>query len=643
MKKLTALLVLFTLAISIPLAYLMLRTYRSIEQEELSELRYFAETVFSLMETELSELVSVEESRPIEAYHADYEGPGAVINSSKPAYIVAYIQNNPDGSFQTPMAGTFDLLSRKQRARIERLKKINDAFNRIRFKLPGDVASGPHEQHARDENYDDLKFAEKYLSRGGHRPDTLYARHTNRRVENLTAQQVLQFAQTDQRLALARLLEARRAIKDSDIVRIIVARTIEDAEKQTPFGFSGISDFEPFQDIWLELMEETGELLVEIDPMQAVFLDDNHLFLFRRILLNNQLYCQGAVIRVYDLLAHLMQKYFADQPMTRFTHLHLSATSGDRVLKTLRAGTVSFNPVFSLQHSFSRPFSFLHASLTCDTVPGSPARVSLNRIMLLLAATILIGLFVIYKSVRAVVELSERRSGLVSAVTHELKTPLSTIRMYIEMLEQGIARDQDREQEYYRILGSETSRLARLISNVLEFAKLEKRQRRLNLTQGTLDAVLEEVSAIMQTPIQKAGFQLRIEREENLPECAYDREAMIQILINLIENSLKFGAQAPRKELLLRCAREGRHVRISLSDTGPGIPRRALKKIFENFYRVDNDLTRTTGGTGIGLALVKILVTAMGGRVWAVNNDGPGCTIIISISIADTDRNRSLT
>ena len=103
----------------------------------------------------------------------------------------------------------------------------------------------------------------------------------------------MQFAQTDQRLALARLLEARRAIKDSDIVRTIVARTIEDAEKQTPFGFSGISDPEPFQDIWLELMEETGELLVEIDPMQAVFLDDNHLYLFRRILLNNQLYCSG--------------------------------------------------------------------------------------------------------------------------------------------------------------------------------------------------------------------------------------------------------------------------------------------------------------------------------------------------------------
>ncbi len=551
MKKLTALLVLFSLAISIPLAYLMLRTYRSIEQEELSELRYFAETVFSLMETDLDELVSTEESRPIEAYHADYEGPGAVNHSLKPSYILAYMQNNPDGSFQTPIANTFDLLSNNQRIQIEKLKKINDAFNRIRFKLPGSTETSPHEQHAANESYDHLKFAEKYLRRGGNRPNDPYVRHKNRRIENLTARQILQVAQPDQRLALARLLEARRAIKDSDIMRTMIAHTIEDIERQTPFGFSGISGLESFQGIWLELMEETDELLVEIDPLQAVFLDDNHLYLFRRILLNNQLYCQGAVIKVYDLLAHLMRKYFSDQPMTRFTHLQLNASSGNQVLKTLRIGTVSRNPVFSLKRSFRRPFNFLQGSLTCDTVPSSPARASLNRIMLLLAATILIGLFAIYKSVHAVVELSERRSGLVSAVTHELKTPLSTIRMYIEMLEQGIARDQDQEQEYYRILDSETSRLARLISNVLEFAKLEKRQRLLSLTQGTLNEVLQEVSAIMQTPIQKAEFQLRIECEENLPACAYDREAMIQILINLIENSSSsfLGACAPNLRL----------------------------------------------------------------------------------------------
>ncbi len=637
MRKLTALLVLFSLAISVPLAYLMLRTYRGIEQEELAELRYFAETVFSLMENELSELVALEESRPIEAYNADYEGPGAIDHSLKPPYVLAYMQNNPDGSFQTPLAGMFDNLTDIQRGRIEKLKKFNDAFNRFRHDLP-DSFDTSREQHAAGARYGRLAFAEKYLRHDGYRPDTLSARHRQRRVENLTPQQVLQVAQSDQRLMLARMLEARRAIKDSDTVRAIVARTIEESRELSAFSVPDMEEDGPFHDFWQEILEEPGELLVEIDPMQAVFLDSSHLYLFRRILLNNQFYCQGAVISLYDMLAHLMRTYFSDQPMSRFTHLSLTAFSEGRAVKTLRAGTVSMNPVFTLQRSLPRPFSLLQASLTCDTVPESAARAPLTRVMVLLAAIILIGLFVIYKSVSAVVELSERRSGFVSAVTHELKTPLSTIRMYIEMLEQGIARSQDREHEYYRILGSETSRLARLINNVLEFAKLERHQRRLSLACGTFDDVFQEAGAIMQTQIQKAGFVLRIEREENLPECAYDREAMIQILINLIENSLKFGSQAPVKELLLRCCRDGRRVRIILSDTGPGIPRHALKKVFGNFYRVDNDLTRTTGGTGIGLALVKSLVTAMGGRVRAVNNDGPGCTIIITMPIAGTDR-----
>jgi len=637
MKKLTALLVLFSLAISMPLGYLVLRTYRGIEQEEVAELRYFAETVFSLMETEMNDLVAREEARPIEAYSADYEGPGAINPGAAPPYILAYLQNNPDGSFQTPLAGMFDRLSARQRARIETLKKINDEFNRVRYALPEPLDT-PREQPAGDDSFGRLAFAEKYLHHHGGRPDTRQTSHETRRVENLTPQQVLQVAQADQRLMLARLLEARRAIKSSGIMRDIVARTIEDIEDLSVFGLSGIEGADPFQDFWLDILEESNELLVEIDPMQAVLLDSSHLYLFRKVLLNNQVYCQGAVIRVYDLLAHLMRKYFLDQPMSRFTHLYLSASGSRHPVKTLRAGTVSLDPVFSLQRSFPRPFSCVKATLTCDKVPGSPARVSLNRVLMLLAAIILIGLLVIYKNVRSVVELSERRAGFVSAVTHELKTPLSTIRMYIEMLEQGVARSQDRENEYYRILGSETSRLGRLINNVLEFAKLERRQRRLSLTHGTFDEVVREACTIMQTPIQKAGFELRIEREENLPACAYDREAMIQILINLIENSLKFGAQSPRKELLLRCAREGRRVCISLADTGPGIPRSALGKIFGNFYRVDNDLTRTTGGTGIGLALVKSLVTAMGGRVRAVNNDGPGCTIIITMPAAGKSR-----
>jgi signal transduction histidine kinase len=106
---------------------------------------------------------------------------------------------------------------------------------------------------------------------------------------------------------------------------------------------------------------------------------------------------------------------------------------------------------------------------------------------------------------------------------------------------------------------------------------------------------------------------------------------MIQVLINLIENSIKFGKSAPDREIGIQTVQEPKDVKIMVSDTGPGIPRHALKKVFHDFYRVDNSLTRTTRGTGIGLALVKKFIHLMGGTVTASNNDGAGCTITIRL------------
>jgi len=111
----------------------------------------------------------------------------------------------------------------------------------------------------------------------------------------------------------------------------------------------------------------------------------------------------------------------------------------------------------------------------------------------------------------------------------------------------------------------------------------------------------------------------------------YDREVMLQVLINLIENSMKFGKNASRREIRIRTLRDGNGVKIMVSDTGPGIPRQDLKKVFDDFYRVENSLTRTTRGTGIGLALVRKFVRLMGGSVTAANNEGPGCTITITL------------
>jgi signal transduction histidine kinase len=258
----------------------------------------------------------------------------------------------------------------------------------------------------------------------------------------------------------------------------------------------------------------------------------------------------------------------------------------------------------------------------------------------LIGAIILSGLFAIYQSARAVVDLSERRAMFVSSVTHELKTPLTNIRMYIEMLEQGIAPTPEREEEYFRVVGSESRRLSRLIDNVLEFSKLEKKQRRFHIQEGTFEDVIREVQDILQEKLRQEGFVLNVERDE-IPPFLYDREVMVQVLLNLIDNSLKFGKAFSVREITLRIRAEGDQITISISDTGPGIPRSARKKIFDDFYRVENDVTRATRGTGIGLALVKKFITALSGTVEASNNKGPGCTITISLPTSQFKRQKT--
>ncbi|MDM8538160.1 HAMP domain-containing sensor histidine kinase, partial [Desulfobacterales bacterium HSG17] len=296
------------------------------------------------------------------------------------------------------------------------------------------------------------------------------------------------------------------------------------------------------------------------------------------------------------------------------------------------AGTWAKKPGFTLDRTFPRPFSFLQATLTCEKIPQSAGRQTLNLMITGLAGIMLLGLFSIYRSAMTIAELSERKSKFVSSVTHELKTPLTNIRMYIEMLEQGIAGTPDREQEYFRILGSESSRLSRLINNILEFSKLEKKKLFLNMKKGSFEEVVREVRDVMGQNIFNSGFKLNVEPFK-IQSFSYDRELMIQVLINLLENSMKFGKDSKQKEISIKVSVREKWIKISISDTGPGIPQKALKKVFEDFYRVESALIQNTRGTGIGLAFVKKVIAAMGGRVTAANNRGHGCTISIILPL----------
>jgi len=644
MKRLQLLILIFSLALCIPLAYFVLKTYRGLEQEEAATLRYFAETLFDEMEGALAVVVQIEEGRAIDEFNyqifpsARQRGGGEpelspLSRLPRENYILGYFQNNPDGSFQTPLVESGRQIPPGRVDPVAELKKANEIFNRKRVAATDRIKPRPAEIVAEKEVKQKAGLADKYLDLSRSQRSKAYLGQKEKRLEKITVSQAANIAKQEQPklMTSARMAGEAEYRKDDLPVTEDQVPGKAPASKKRLFRESyseetaGAMEVAPGADA-----DEAAGFQVEVAPLQAVFLSDAKIFIFRRIMINNRIYRQGFVLRVNAFLGYLAHTYFLTQPMAQFTGLRLSVVDQGREAEVVVAGAVSKNPGFILNRGFPSPFSFLKATLTCDQIPRAAGRRTLTIMLIVLSVIVLMGLFAIYQSARAIVDLSERRSQFVSSVTHELKTPLTNIRMYVEMLEQGIAKNPEREQEYFRILDSEGARLSRLINNVLELSKLEKKQRHIDLQPGTFEDVITEVQALMAEKLKQEGFTFKVEPGRIRP-FKYDREVMIQVLINLIENSMKFGKSGPRRKIRIQTLQEEDGVKIMVADTGPGIPRHALKKIFNDFYRVENSLTRTTRGTGIGLALVKKFVNLMGGTVAAANNDGPGCTITISL------------
>jgi signal transduction histidine kinase len=637
MKRLKIFILVFILAVSIPLAFVTWRTYQGLAQEEQSQLRFFSETFFDEMEQELALLVQREENRSVDEYShflASQESgsqPSPLARPPREVYIVGYLQNNPDGSFQTPLVDNLYRVPPEQRAKVDQLKDINRLFNQKKYTTakpsppfkPAPVqAEIPHEAEKSKTG-----LADRYLSRTQKSESKGYLGKKEIRMEEISASQ------------------ARNLSRDEGTLQAApsVARQMPQVASGQSIGADAALDAEQIQqeelappqrriteDKSVDQAKPSDGFQVEVAPFQSVFITKTQVFIFRRIAIYNQIYRQGFILDLQPFFRYLAATHFSTEPLAGFMNLRFSVMEDGTAKSVLQSGPIVNAPRFVTQRRFPAPFDFFDAALLAETIPSSPARSPLDMALVLLGAVMLFGLLAIYQSARTVVDMSERRSAFVSSVTHELKTPLTNIRMYIEMLEQGIAVTPEREQEYLHILGAESARLSRLINNVLELAKLEKKQRRFQYREGRLQDVFDEVRAIMAPKLSQEGFGLDV-RNPDMPSFAYDREVLIQILINLTENAVKFGKTSPQRHITISVEAQKEWVHIAVSDTGPGIPRHALKKVFDDFYRAENALTHAAGGTGIGLALVKKFVSAMGGRVQAANNDGPGCTITLQL------------
>lgn len=242
---------------------------------------------------------------------------------------------------------------------------------------------------------------------------------------------------------------------------------------------------------------------------------------------------------------------------------------------------------------------------------------------------VLLGVaFLIYAATKES-RLNALRSEFVANVSHELKTPLSVVRMFAEMLLTKRVRSEEKERQYLEIIFRESERLSSLIENVLDFSALERGKQTFQMREGDLADVVLRAIETFRFRLEREGLEVRLTTAPDVPPVRFDEQAILLAVMNLLDNAVKYGGSEGPVEVSI--ARGRRHVYVRVRDHGPGIPPGQHRRVFDRFYRVRRDTE--TRGSGIGLSLVKQLIEGHGGRAWAEDADGGGAMLAFSLPL----------
>jgi signal transduction histidine kinase len=241
------------------------------------------------------------------------------------------------------------------------------------------------------------------------------------------------------------------------------------------------------------------------------------------------------------------------------------------------------------------------------------------------------GAVLFWRDVRRDIRVAELRSQFVSSVSHELKTPLTAIRMFSETLLMG-RTPPEVQQEYLETIVNESERLTRLLNNVLDFSSIESGNKIYRLEPQSPASIVRAAAKAMEYPFAQQGFELRMTIEEDLPAIAADADAIQQAVLNLLSNAVKYSGDGRIIDLDVK--RIDQDIVIAVTDRGVGIAAAEQSRIFEKYYRVRESATARVPGTGLGLTLVDHVVRGHGGRVIVNSVSGKGSTFALAIPVA---------
>jgi len=237
----------------------------------------------------------------------------------------------------------------------------------------------------------------------------------------------------------------------------------------------------------------------------------------------------------------------------------------------------------------------------------------------------IIGSIFVLQYLTQVRKLEQMRSDFVSNVSHELKTPLTSIKGFVDTLKNGAITDEVTATRFLDIIDIESDRLYRLINDILILSEIERMDKDYDKDRVEVGSVIEEVVAMLGLKAEQKGLMLSADTGEPL-EMIGNRDRLKQMMINLIDNALKYTEKGSVK---VEMKAVGHWIKLSVSDTGIGIPDEHLERLFERFYRVDKGRSRNQGGTGLGLSIVKHIVLLYKGKISVVSKVNEGTTFEI--------------
>jgi signal transduction histidine kinase len=228
--------------------------------------------------------------------------------------------------------------------------------------------------------------------------------------------------------------------------------------------------------------------------------------------------------------------------------------------------------------------------------------------------------------------LTRLKNDLIATVSHELKTPLASMRVLVDTLLEGRCGGEQQRTEYLQMMAQENARLTRLIDNFLTFSRMERNKRAFVFRDVSPSEIVREASEAVRERFENAGCAFEIQEKAELPALVADKDAMVTVLLNLLDNAFKYTGD--NKRIVLRVRQESGEICFEVEDNGIGLPRRAIKRIFDRFYQVDQSLSRKGAGCGLGLSIVKFIVEAHGGRIGVESKPGQGSRFTVRLPLA---------